>query len=462
MLFQKAKQYESVNFKGLYSFIKFIDQLKLSNGDLGSAKIIGENDNVVRIMSIHKSKGLEFPVVFLVSTGKQFNLADLNQQVLLHQEMGIGVKYINYERQVQYDTLSKSAVKNKMLVETLSEEMRILYVALTRAKEKLIITGMKRDYEKEINKLKEQIEKYDKCNNKINPILIKKYKKYIDWILLVYFYEKETFKEKIDFNVYKKQELVQKLKSSKKEKVKILNILENKKTDKFKLDNIKNILNYSYPNINATVTPTKASVSQIKQMQEVNNNIEKIELPKPKFLLDDKDEKISATQRGTLIHLCLQKLDEKQDYDIQKINKLISNLMEKQIITKKESESINPYIILEFTKSNIWKELKQAKEIYKEKPFYINIPAKDIYNVEIDENILVQGIIDLYYINKNNELILVDYKTDYINKNEENQLITKYKKQLEIYQDALENALKRKVYKKYIYSTCLNKEIECF
>ena len=136
--------------------------------------------------------------------------------------------------------------------------------------------------------------------------------------------------------------------------------------------------------------------------------------------------------------------------------------MEKQIITKKESESINPYIILEFTKSNIWKELKQAKEIYKEKPFYINIPAKDIYNVEIDENILVQGIIDLYYINKNNELILVDYKTDYINKNEENQLITKYKKQLEIYQDALENALKRKVYKKYIYSTCLNKEIECF
>ena len=135
--------------------------------------------------------------------------------------------------------------------------------------------------------------------------------------------------------------------------------------------------------------------------------------------------------------------------------------MKKQIITKKESESINPYIILEFTKSNIWNELKQAKEIYKEKPFYINIPAKDIYNEEIDEDILVQGIIDLYYINKNNELILVDYKTDYINKNEENQLIIKYKKQLAIYQDALENALKRKVHKKYIYSTSLNKEIEC-
>ena len=103
MLFQKAKQYESSNFKGLYNFINFIDRLKLSSGDLGSAKLIGENDNVIRIMSIHKSKGLEFPVVFLSSTGKQFNLMDLNDSVLLHQEMGIGVKYIDYDKQIQYD-----------------------------------------------------------------------------------------------------------------------------------------------------------------------------------------------------------------------------------------------------------------------------------------------------------------------------------------------------------------------
>ena len=145
MLFQKAKQYESSNFKGLYNFINFIDRLKLSSGDLGSAKLIGENDNVIRIMSIHKSKGLEFPVVFLSSTGKQFNLMDLNDSVLLHQEMGIGVKYIDYDKQIQYDTLSKASLRSKMLIETLSEEMRILYVALTRAKEKLIITGIKRD-----------------------------------------------------------------------------------------------------------------------------------------------------------------------------------------------------------------------------------------------------------------------------------------------------------------------------
>ena len=112
MLFQKAKEYESSNFKGLYNFINFIDKIKTSSGDMGSAKLIGENDDVVRIMSIHKSKGLEFPVVFLSSTGKQFNLNDLKEDVLLHQDMGIGAKYIDYDMQIKYDTLSKRAIKD--------------------------------------------------------------------------------------------------------------------------------------------------------------------------------------------------------------------------------------------------------------------------------------------------------------------------------------------------------------
>ena len=207
MLFQRARQYESSNFKGLYNFINFIEKLRLSSGDLGAAKLIGENDDVIRIMSIHKSKGLEFPVVFLSSTGKQFNLMDLNQNILLHQEMGIGVKYINYERQVQYDTLTKTAMRNKILVETLSEEMRILYVALTRTKEKLFITGLAKDYEKEAENIEKQICRYPKYLDKINPILVKKYKRYLDWIMLVYNYEKETAKNFVNFNIYKNKEL---------------------------------------------------------------------------------------------------------------------------------------------------------------------------------------------------------------------------------------------------------------
>ena len=162
MLFERAKQCESISFKGLYNFINYIEKIKTSSKDMDSAKIIGENDDVVRIMSIHKSKGLEFPVVILANSGKQFNLQDLNSKILLHPELGIGVKYIDYDMQITYDTLSKRAIKNKMKIETLSEEMRVLYVALTRAKEKIIITGLAKKEKQD--KMLENVEKYDELN----------------------------------------------------------------------------------------------------------------------------------------------------------------------------------------------------------------------------------------------------------------------------------------------------------
>lgn len=477
MLFQKAKQYESSNFKGLYNFINFIDRLKLSSGDLGSAKLIGENDNVIRIMSIHKSKGLEFPVVFLSSTGKQFNLMDLNDSVLLHQEMGIGVKYIDYDKQIQYDTLSKASLRSKMLIETLSEEMRILYVALTRAKEKLIITGIKNDYQKDFLKMSEQVERYIKKDGKINTILIKKYKKYLDWILLVYEYEKEKNKNCMLLNLYKKKDILNRCKKIQKEKVNVIEELNKKEITKEEFKTLEKILNYTYPNKLATTIPTKTSVTKLKQVEQEKLDIgieeligkqrnledkieDTIEFPKPEFLKLEEKNKLTGAQKGTLIHLCMQNLDEKVDYNLIKVKELINSLVEKQIITKIEADNINPFKILEFTKSEIWRELKTAKLIEREKPFYLNIPANTIYNEEIEETILVQGVIDLYYVNKNNELILVDYKTDYIEKNKKYELVNKYKKQLELYQEALEQSFNKKVSKKYIYSTCLGQAIE--
>lgn len=477
MLFQKAKQYESSNFKGLYNFINFIDRLKLSSGDLGSAKLIGENDNVIRIMSIHKSKGLEFPVVFLSSTGKQFNLMDLNDSVLLHQEMGIGVKYIDYDKQIQYDTLSKASLRSKMLIETLSEEMRILYVALTRAKEKLIITGIKNDYQKDFLKMSEQVERYIKKDGKINTILIKKYKKYLDWILLVYEYEKEKNKNCMLLNLYKKKDILNRCKKIQKEKVNVIEELNKKEITKEEFKTLEKILNYTYPNKLATTIPTKTSVTKLKQVEQEKLDIgieeligkqrnledkieDVIEFPKPQFLKLEEKNKLTGAQKGTLIHLCMQNLDEKVDYNLIKVKELINSLVEKQIITKIEADNINPFKILEFTKSEIWRELKTAKLIEREKPFYLNIPANTIYNEKIEETILVQGVIDLYYVNKNDELILVDYKTDYIEKNKKYELVNKYKKQLELYQEALEQSFNKKVSKKYIYSTCLGQAIE--
>ena len=464
MLFQKAKDYEGANFKGLYNFINFIDKLKTSSGDMGSAKLIGENDDVVRIMSIHKSKGLEFPVVFLSSTGKQFNLNDLKEDVLLHQDMGIGAKYIDYDKQVKYDTLSKLAIKNKILLETLSEEMRILYVALTRAKEKLFITGVTRDFKKDLEKIDGSIERYPKENGKINPILIKKCKKYLDWILLVYQYEKNLCSDKVDLNTYNKKTLIKTLKKVDNEEIDVIKELEDKSkdTNKEELNKISNVLNYKYPNMLDTVIPTKTAVTTLKQLESGDKILieKEITLPKPKFLKTGEEEKITASKRGTLVHLCMQRLDEKVNYDLEKVKELLEELEAKKIITSKEKEAINPKKILEFTKSKIWEELKSAKEVEREKPFYINVPAKDVYKEETKENILVQGIIDLYYIDKDDNLNLVDYKTDYVEAGNEQELVNKYRKQLDLYKQALEQAYNKQVKNTYIYSVYLNKIIE--
>ena len=179
ILFQRAKQYEETSFKGLFNFINFINKLRKSSGDMGSAKILGENEDVVRIMSIHKSKGLEFPVVFLAGAGKQFNLMDLNNRILHHDDLGFGPDYIDLEKRISYSTLPKEAIKKKIKLETLSEEMRILYVAFTRAKEKLIITGATRDIDKTVEKWVQaaSVEK-----SKISPAEVLKGKSYLDWI----------------------------------------------------------------------------------------------------------------------------------------------------------------------------------------------------------------------------------------------------------------------------------------
>ena len=475
MLFERAKKYETASFKGLYNFINFIEKLKINSGDLSSAKIIGENDDVIRIMSIHKSKGLEFPVVFLVNTNKQFNEQDIRKNpVLLHQELGIGAKYINYNAQVQYDTLTREAIKNVVRNENISEEMRILYVALTRAKEKLIITGISNDYQKQLEDIEQQKNIYARKDGKINPILVKKYKSYLDWILLVYLYEQSNTEDLLELNKIEPGSVLENKKQDIEQEKTSQNIIDmlNKKANKNDVNQVRNQIEYEYPNKLAIDIPTKSSVTKIKQMKQkqlgvdfesMENEVEQeksITFEKPKFLQDEKENKITSAQKGTLTHLCLQRLNPKEEYDLEEIKSLIQNLEMNQIITEKESEAINPYKILQFTKSEIWNQLKNAKEYYQEKPFYINVPAKQIYDEDIKENILVQGIIDLYFVNESGQVVLVDYKTDYVENGNEFELEEKYKSQLDLYKQALESALGTKVDKVYIYSVYLDKEIE--
>lgn len=474
-LFEKAKQYEKASFKGLFNFIQFIDKLKKQNGDLASAKLIGENEDVIRIMSIHKSKGLEFPVVFLCNSHKKFNMQDLNDNILLHQDIGFGPTIMDTTRKIKYSSIAKDAIKLKMKQETLSEEQRILYVALTRAKEKLYITGRSKDLTKYVQDKNKILEMYESENIKLDAKLMKKANSYLDWIMYVYLFNQgrtitlkgESYKlsDIITLNVSNKKDL---LKALAKEEVveqidlkeKIEQILKNKSEEENKKSEqaLKELLEWKYDYIVDTTLPTKSSVTKIKQekikLEEMLKGIEseEVEYKKsytPKFMQEDK--KISSAEKGTLVHLCIQRLDEKKDYELKDIQNMILNLVEKEIITQNEADAIDVNLIYQYTKSQLFEELRQAKEVHKEQPFYINIPAKYVVSEAENskKNILVQGIIDLYYIDKNNNLILIDFKTDYISNepNAKEKILEKYKVQLEIYKTALEQALGRKVNK---------------
>lgn len=462
MLFERAKEYEKTSFKGLFNFIRFVEKLKLGSSDMSAAKIIGENENVVRIMSIHKSKGLEFPVVFLANASKRVNLQDLNSNLLLHQEYGLGPQYINYEKMIEYSTSAKDALKIVSKDETISEEMRVLYVALTRAKEKLIITGTCKDYQKENAKKEDFLSIYRNDDGKINPILLKKYITYLDWILLVILNNKLQ-EDIIKLTVLNKKDVISQ------EEQKEIEIKDFDFEGKIEnLEEYEKEFNWEYESIVATTLPIKSTVSKVKEMSIKNsgdsvdfdlisNKEIGIEAITPNFI-DVDDKGISGSRRGTLMHLFLQKLNLKEEYNFEKLEALREELIARKVILEEEKNAINLNKIMNFIKSDFARKLRECKSIEKEKAFCVKIKASEIFENATNEEILVQGIIDIYGIKENGEIILADYKTDYVE--EEIELVKKYQKQLEIYKDALEKGLNKKVEEVYIYSLYLNKEIK--
>ena len=362
----------------------------------------------------------------------------LKSQSVLHKE--------SYERKIEYNTLAKEAIRIKTLNEILSEEMRILYVALTRAKEKLIITGCDKNLEKSLLEKRNIVT--NSKNNKLNLADVRKSKSYLDWIELVYENSKEELVDRLELKSYNKEK-VQDIFSSKEKKIEnnIQDLLENEE------EKVNQILNWEYDYLESTKLEGKTSVTKITKDKE--NRIEIT--TKPKFL--NKDDKLNGSQIGTLMHLILQNIDFRNENDSETVKQLINKLILSNIINKEHIKYINIEKILRFIQSDLYKDLQNAKQIFKEKPFYIYISADEIYKNKIDEKILVQGIIDLYYINNDDKLILVDYKTDFVADNNEQELVDKYKGQLYIYKRALEKSLNKEVEAVYIYSTCLDKEI---
>ncbi|SJS16289.1 helicase-exonuclease AddAB subunit AddA [Clostridioides difficile] len=483
VLFERAKQFEETSLKGIFNFVNFIEKLKKSSSDMGSAKTLGENANVVRIMSIHKSKGLEFPVVICSAMGKNFNTQDFKKSILYHHNLGYGPKFVDYERRISFPSIAKEALKSKINIENLSEEMRVLYVAFTRAKEKLIITGSTRNIQDSIKRWSNGIESLDT----ISQYEILKGKNFLDWIMPCVLRHRDlsNLLEEVGldavFNVEHNSKWYGKLwnkndilveKKSDEEKESIEEILEKIDVDNPDSDyysEIEEKLNYIYPYEFSTRKPATISVTEIKKIQnnyeeELINTIfeQKVILKKPLFIQNEEErEKISGTERGTIVHLVMEVLDLKNVSSVNDIKSQIRGFVSKGIITEKQASIVNPYKIYKFFASNIGKRMLNAEIINREKSIYAQVNMKDIYIYEKlinnddkklydNESVMLRGIVDAYF-EEDNQIVLVDYKTDFVNEENINQIIEKYKKQLDLYADIIETLTGKSVKEKCIY-----------
>ncbi|HBF7092399.1 helicase-exonuclease AddAB subunit AddA [Clostridioides difficile] len=483
VLFERAKQFEETSLKGIFNFVNFIEKLKKSSSDMGSAKTLGENANVVRIMSIHKSKGLEFPVVICSAMGKNFNTQDFKKSILYHHNLGYGPQFVDYERRISFPSIAKEALKSKINIENLSEEMRVLYVAFTRAKEKLIITGSTRNIQDSIKRWSNGIESLDT----ISQYEILKGKNFLDWIMPCVLRHRDlsNLLEEVGldavFNVEHNSKWYGKLwnkndilveKKSDEEKESIEEILEKIDVDSPDSDyysEIEEKLNYIYPYEFSTRKPATISVTEIKKIQnnyeeELINTIfeQKVILKKPLFIQNEEErEKISGTERGTIVHLVMEVLDLKNVSSVNDIKSQIRGFVSKGIITEKQASIVNPYKIYKFFASNIGKRMLNAEIINREKSIYAQVNMKDIYIYEKlinnddkklydNESVMLRGIVDAYF-EEDNQIVLVDYKTDFVNEENINQIIEKYKKQLDLYADIIETLTGKSVKEKCIY-----------
>ncbi|HEK4799800.1 TPA: helicase-exonuclease AddAB subunit AddA [Clostridioides difficile] len=483
VLFERAKQFEETSLKGIFNFVNFIEKLKKSSSDMGSAKTLGENANVVRIMSIHKSKGLEFPVVICSAMGKNFNTQDFKKSILYHHNLGYGPQFVDYERRISFPSIAKEALKSKINIENLSEEMRVLYVAFTRAKEKLIITGSTRNIQDSIKRWSNGVESLDT----ISQYEILKGKNFLDWIMPCVLKHRDlsNLLEEVGLDAVfsvehnskwyvklwnKNDILVEKKSDEEKESIEeILEKIDVDSPDSNYYSEIEEKLNYIYPYEFSTRKPATISVTEIKKIQnnyeeELINTIfeQKVILKKPLFIQNEEErEKISGTERGTIVHLVMEVLDLKNVSSVNDIKSQIRGFVSKGIITEKQASIVNPYKIYKFFASNIGKRMLNAEIINREKSIYAQVNMKDIYIYEKlinnddkklydNESVMLRGIVDAYF-EEDNQIVLVDYKTDFVNEENINQIIEKYKKQLDLYADIIETLTGKSVKEKCIY-----------
>lgn len=456
MLIEMAAAYEKTSYKGLFHFVRYIDIQQKYEIDYGEADTAGENDDVVRIMTIHKSKGLEFPVVFVSGLGKGFNTQDTKSDLVIHEKLGLGLVEKTKSPRTKRPSLIRNEIESRIKRENLGEELRVLYVALTRAKEKIILTGG-------LSNAQKSFEKYRGNVNANQPISFGQREGagcYLDWVIpaMLSYPDKYTVST-VDATEFAARTAMD-MAANDISKAQLIGHIS--AADETKAKELAEEFDFEYAYASDITKKSKYSVSELKHdsMVEKYDSTER-EAERPKLLLEEKetyvpdfardDEAGGASNeskepknaagvnqgalRGTAVHRVMECLDFKSLCDIDTkdhvavsafVKKSMDEMLKKGLITDDMYRLTRPKLIEQFISSDVAARMAQADkrgDLYKEKPFVMDY-----------EGVLVQGIIDVFWL-ENDKIVLLDYKTDRVNAAKE--LIDRYSTQLKLYADAL-------------------------
>ena len=465
MLSEKAIAYEKTSYHGLYHFIRYIDELQKYDVDFGEAELVGENEDAVNIMSIHKSKGLEFPVCFVSGMGKSFNKQDSRSKMILHPNLGVGLDIIEEDRRIKVPAFFKKVIARQTELESLGEELRVLYVAFTRAKEKLIITG----YIKDEEMLQQIREIYCGSNRKaLNFKERAEAKTFLEWILpaaaasgswdkVSYVTPWSMLEDEAAHQITEHVSLRQRVQQA-------------EKVSDTLYEKIKEQLSYQYPHPDAIHLVTKYSVSELKHraMRELAAKeeedvtpkfLEEVSTPYVPAFMEGKAEVNQGALRGTAMHRLMEcydftKMPDRSDEFAENIKKQLTGLVQMGKVSEDMQKLIRIPSVELFLKSQLAPRMKAAAmrdDLFREKPFVMG-------NHEMEEEmVLIQGIIDVFWVEEDG-IVLLDYKTDRVDS--ATRLRDMYKEQLDLYAEALERIFPLPVKEKYLYSFRLNQAIE--
>ena len=454
MLVEKAIAYEATSYRGLYHFIRYIESLKRYEVDYGEASLGTESDDTVRIMSIHKSKGLEFPVVFVSGLGKQFNETELRGRLALHSSFGIGCDYVDTTLRLRQPSLLKKVIQKTSALENLGEELRILYVAMTRAKVKLILTGV-------VPNASQKLEAWQTLNVRAMETLsystLTKASSYLDWVLPALL--QHSGKDCFLLRVLSAEDLLEESKEAKASD--LWRVLEHPKEKTEARRYLERVFSAEYPYEQEQAISGKVSVTELKKQTQLPEEHEGLELypvkeskgTVPRFRAAETT--MPGSMRGTIYHTFMENLDfHKKD--------VLETQLEEWIkcgkMTRDEAAAVRISDIRHFLESDIGLRMERAEEggrLHREQPFVLGVPAHAIRSCwQSEELVLVQGIIDAWF-EEDDGIVIVDYKTDRVRTMQT--LAGRYHIQLEAYAKAVARLTGKTVKECGIYSFCLGR-----